>query len=312
MSLADENLRFALLKAIADAAAEELGKLRNNHLTPLLERFDGEGTTSYKVKLPDGAVVGTVSLTVPKDAIQVTDDAAFLAWLKANHPDAVEEVLIPGEPEHTIVVPATEDRTETVPNDKRVTAVMKQFKVTDDGIVDTATGAMVAGATLVKGERPKSFAVKYDPDGREQLAAAYRAGKLDEVVAGTSLPAVGQWPVIERRLVAVPGAVVTQEEHLHSYTERAHFPPAGAPHGRTECPDRGCPISPDPVPVAPPVDGPDPAEGHGLTVTSVCDCGAPIPPGSGLCCGCAAFADEGEFDPGDWDSVADQPTSSGW
>lgn len=203
MSLSTDNLRFVLLKAIADAAAKELGDLRDAHLEPLLERYDDEGTSSYKVKLPDGTVVANLALSVPKGAVTVTDESAFTAWVRANHPDAVEEVFIAGEPEHVITVPATEDRTDYVLKDKKVSALMKQFKATEEGVVDTATGQMVAGAEYKKGAKPKAFAVTYETDGREQLAGAYRAGKLDDVVAGTSLPAVGQRPMLERRLEVV-------------------------------------------------------------------------------------------------------------
>lgn len=250
MSLSTDNLRFVLLKAIADAAAKELGDLRDAHLEPLLERYDDEGTSSYKVKLPDGTVVANLALSVPKGAVTVTDDAAFTAWVRANHPDAVEEVFIPGEPEQIITVPATEDRTDYVLKDKKVSALMKQFKATEEGVVDTATGQMVAGAEYKKGAKPKAFAVTYETDGREQLAGAYRAGKLDEIVAGTSLPAVGQRPVLERRLEVVRLESATVDGRP-AFTVEQETPIVRGPSAWVA--DEGTSYNED-EPVAPPID----------------------------------------------------------
>lgn len=204
-NLKDDNLRFVLLKAIADAAAEELGRLRADHLPPLLERYAEDGSASFRVKLPGSDdLVATVSLSVPKDKIEITDEDEFLTWAELHHAGAVHVEEIPGEPERVEVVPATEPRIERTILPKELTALMKQFKATQEGVVDLATGVLVEGATLVKGAAPKSFSVKYEPDGAELLAGAYRAGKLDDVVAGTTLPPVGQRPVLERRLEIVP------------------------------------------------------------------------------------------------------------
>lgn len=210
--LKERNLQFVLLKAIADAAAEELGRLRANHLTPLLEQYDANGTTSFKVRLPGPAgqdsLIATVSLGVPKDKLEIADEQAFTDWCAANHPEAVHVETIPGEPERTVVIPATEDRVERTLLSKPVNALFKQLKVTENGIVDPSTGMLVDGVANVPGARPNSFAVNYEPDGREQLAGAYRAGKLDHVVAGTTLPEVAAVrTVVERRLEAAPAIV---------------------------------------------------------------------------------------------------------
>lgn len=298
MSLKDENLRFVLLKAIADAAAEELGKMRDAHLTPLLERYDDDGTKSFEVRLPGSqSLVATISLGVPKDSIEVDDDAAFTAWLEQHHADVVSKEFIPGEPERTVVVPATPDRTETTIDPKGLTAVMKHFKHTEDGIVDTATGVVVDGVKHVPGARPKSFAVKYDGDGRELLAAAYRAGKLDQVVAGTTLPQVGGVrTVVERRLESV---------QLHSATVdgRPHFTVPG---------EVAAEVAAEVTPVAPPEDQAP------VQVSSIEDAfgeDAPARYGSEEwgddLTGRALYDDEDDFDPGDW-GASSPATGSGW
>lgn len=324
MSLKDDNLRFVLLKAIADAAAKELGKLRDDHLSPLLERYDEDGTAQFRVRLPGSdSLVATVSLAVPKDKLEVADEDAWVAWLEANHPAAVDRVVVPGEPEHTITVPATEDHTVTTLDDKKVTAVMKQFKVTKEGVVDTATGSLVDGVRNVAGGKPKSFAVKYEQDGAEQLAGAYRAGDLDAIVDGTSLPAVGQRPVLERRLEVVRVDSMTVD---------------GRPSFRVE--------QESVVPVAPPVDqapvaptsleeafGPDARVRYGYEADyeedgQVCGkCGDQVATlsSAGLCDGCEADLEaeqdapareddcdtDDDFDPGSWGESA-PVARSGW
>jgi hypothetical protein len=209
--LMEQNLRFALLKAIADAAAKEVGNLRADHLTPLLKRYKAEGTTSYKVRVPGqngtDVLVATISLAVPKDSIEVTDLDAFTKWAEVNHPDMVHKEFVPGEPERTIVVPATEDRWDVTLAPKKQAAVMKQLTVAEEGVVDPSTGTVVEGVTSVPGRDPNSFAVTYEGDGRDQLAAAYQAGRLDHIVAGSTLPQIaGQRVIVERRLESVPVA----------------------------------------------------------------------------------------------------------
>lgn len=44
-----------------------------------------------------GLDVGTVSVTDPKprEVLKITDEAAFTAWVKANHPDVIVETVAP-------------------------------------------------------------------------------------------------------------------------------------------------------------------------------------------------------------------------
>lgn len=222
MSLKEDNLRFVVLKAVADAIAKEVGDLRSDHLTPLLERYDDEGTKTFEVRLPgpggQDVHVATLALKVPKDSFQITDYDAFLAWAESNHKDIVHTEVIPGEPERTVVVPAVPERVEKSILPKGEAFVMKQLKITEDGIVDPSSGTFVDGVSNVPGSRPNSFAVTFEHDGPEHLAGAYRTGKLDHIIAGTSLPAIN--PVrIERRLevVQVPAESVVVQDYTGGY-----------------------------------------------------------------------------------------------
>lgn len=129
-----------------------------------------------------------------------------MAWVEANHPDAIETKVIAAVPEQTI--PAVPEQTLKSVSGRRMAELEKHFDLTDQGVVDTTTGTIVDGMVVVPAAAPKSFEVRYETGGaggRTDLALAYRAGKLNHVVAGTAtLPAIEAKPVVERRLASVP------------------------------------------------------------------------------------------------------------
>jgi hypothetical protein len=217
----EDNLRFVLLKAMVDAATKELDEMRADHIGPLLERYDQDGTKSFSVRLPgNGALIGALTLPEPKDKYEVTDEQAFTAWFAENHPDAVSVETIPGEPEHTVVVPATPDETITTINPKHRTAIMKALDQNDDGdIIDTVTGSIVKGVKYLPGKRPDKFAVNYEDKGRDLLAAAYRTGQLDSIVGGTSLPPVNGRVVTERVLVQAPAPAQPSQAQMDAWSD---------------------------------------------------------------------------------------------
>lgn len=191
MKLKDLNLRIALLKAISDAITEEVANARQAHRDELVERYVDEGTKSFDVRLPNGTKVGAISLTVPKAVTEVTDEELLLKWARENAPDLIEEVTIPGVAAH--FVEAVPERTEFALNAKRITELLDRVKPVESAggeVVDPDTGSLVDGVTYTPGGTPKSFSVRYEEDGREALALAYRAGELSHLVGGTPLPAV--------------------------------------------------------------------------------------------------------------------------
>ena len=190
MSLRDSNAKFVLLKAVVDAATAEIARLRVGHTADLVDRFKEEGTSSFRAMLPDGTVVATISLTIPKPVLNVTDDGAFTAWIEANHPGAIDTEHVEAQPEQ--LIPAVPARDEKSVNGKRLTKLMEQFKPVPEGVVDQATGLLVDGVEMTPAADPKQFSVTYAKDGRDQLADAYHAGDLDSLVAGSSLPALGR------------------------------------------------------------------------------------------------------------------------
>lgn len=183
-SLRDRNLRMALLKAIADAVQDALKAERATHMADLIERYEDEGTKSFDVKLPSGTKVATISLSIPKDAVEVVDPDGLAEWAKDHDMSLIRERHVPAVPAHTVV--------ELDP--KRVAELLKRAKPMpgDTQVVDGATGELVDGLALVVGGTPKSFSVRYTDDGRTDLGDAYRAGALDHLVGNVDvLPQIG-------------------------------------------------------------------------------------------------------------------------
>lgn len=190
MNLRDRNLRFALLKAITDAIKTELDLERGDHTQDLKARYDDEGVKSMDVKLPGGGKVATISLSIPKPSTEVVDEEALLAWCQANMPTAIKEHTVPAEPER--VIPATPEHTVYTVDQSMLDAMLKGARPVDptSSILVDEDGTVIEGIEHVPGGPPKSFSVRYEKDGREDLAVAYRSGELDHLVAGSTLPAL--------------------------------------------------------------------------------------------------------------------------
>jgi len=195
LSLKDANARFAFLKAVSDAIAAEMASNRAEHTARLVERYKDEGTKSFDIRL--GALkVANITLTVPKSTTTVTDMSAFAEWCADNAPDAL--VMVPGLPAIVVpavaayVIPPTSDRIEVDP--KWVTKILATTRPADDGAVVTSEGVLVDGVTYADGGDPKSFSVRYETDGRDALALAYRRGELNPLAEGTALPAIAAAP----------------------------------------------------------------------------------------------------------------------
>ena len=185
LSLKDANTRFALLKAFADAIYSEIASNREIHTARLVERYAEEGTKSFDVLLAGGVKVGSISLTVPKATTTVTDPAAFLAWCLDNRRDDMRYV----DPQPAVVTPGTEGYWEVDP--KATTTILAESRPADDGAVVDVSGVLIDGVTYTTGAVPSQFSVRYETDGREALALAYRRGELNELASGSALPAIG-------------------------------------------------------------------------------------------------------------------------
>lgn len=82
------TFRVAILKALADTVTGAAQQARGDLLTAMV----AAGAEKATAELPDGTKVASVSLCGgDKATARVVDDAAFLAWVKANRPDEIEE-----------------------------------------------------------------------------------------------------------------------------------------------------------------------------------------------------------------------------
>jgi hypothetical protein len=184
-----ENLRFVFKKTIVDALSAEIKKDREEHIKPLLEEWRRSGNKSFSVTLPDGTKIGQVSLTEASDATVIADDTAFFLWMKKNHPEEIETVVVPEK-----VIPASSF--EQVKPAALNRLLEEEFIQAGDAII-TKDGEPVPGVEFVKAPEPSQFSVTYtgakavDKDKTKQkLFAAYRNGDLSHLNLGSALPQI--------------------------------------------------------------------------------------------------------------------------
>lgn len=181
LNMRQENLRLALVKAYSDALSLFLAEAREDHLELLVEKYEESGNKSFDVLLPWGEKVGSISLAQGKAENKVTDEAALFEY--AEQQEAIVTETVPRK-----VIPA-----------KKITRLNKEWfdslvknAIEGDGgeLIDPATGEVVPGLTRVPAPAPDKFSVRYEPNGREKLALAYKRGQLNQLAQGTALPVI--------------------------------------------------------------------------------------------------------------------------
>lgn len=178
MSLRDDNLRFALLKALADIVDEELKSQRAGHAQVLFQAYDDSRSTSFDVLLPGGRQAATISLTGIGQAYVVDNEAAFLDWASEHQPQMVKETVVPPQPEQ---------RFREV-NASAKTAMLKRLQVDDEGrIYDPKTGLTPDGVSRSGPGQPTGFQIRFTANGRGELVRAYQGGALNQIL-GAALP----------------------------------------------------------------------------------------------------------------------------
>lgn len=168
MSLREDALRAAVLKAIRDAIDVTYRQVRVGMVLALLDARRDTGLRSLDVELPDGTKVATVSLTQPKPSIRV-DEAGFVAWVGKEHPSEI--------------VPSVRDAFRR--------AVMDRLLAVGNDVVDKETGEAVTWAQQTAAPEPTTFSLRFagpaGADGRGAIAAAWQAGQLDGYAPGPKL-----------------------------------------------------------------------------------------------------------------------------
>ena len=154
----DVALRLAVLKILV-AELAEAKQAADAEVRDTWRRGD-----RLTAALPDGKLVGAVTLAKGRATATITDPDAYEKWIHATHPEQVE----------------------TVPQTTRInsdfTARLKSAAQKLGVPVDAETGEIVPGITFTEGT-PYTL-VKLVDDAAGMVSAAWQAGELTELVSG--------------------------------------------------------------------------------------------------------------------------------
>lgn len=169
MTLAEAMTAEAAAKTLLDEIKPWYDALRKAVQAGMDEQQRATGSTRFDAMVPgpDGEPkkVATVSLSAGEAAATVTDAEAFEAWVRERYPSEVSVRIV------REIRPAW--RTDLL---ARATAAC--------AAVDTETGEAIPGVEM-RAARSRTHAVRFAKGGRDDVAAAWRAGLL-----GHTLPAL--------------------------------------------------------------------------------------------------------------------------
>ncbi|WFE47639.1 hypothetical protein [Verrucosispora sp. WMMD1129] len=163
MTVQQASMRAAVLKALMDEVKKVYDVARAEADGRLVELNAALGVKTIEVRLPgyDGPVA-QVTLSEPKAGF-VVEESGFLAYCKAEHPTEVQATV--PEPVES-VRPAFRK------------ALLGRLRIEEDGtVVDGATGRILDFVEVAQPGRP-STTLTFKKGGREEVAAAYRDGRL--------------------------------------------------------------------------------------------------------------------------------------
>lgn len=149
MTREDQALRLLLM--------QWLSKQLRQADTAERQAVDWPEETRAVAKLPDGTTVGTVTMAAGSVSAKVVDDGKFLAWVRENRPDQIEERVRPAY-QKTVLAAVAEN------------------------------GELPPGVDVEYGD-PKPQ-VRPKPGAYDALAEAWRTGQLSM----SSLPELGEAP----------------------------------------------------------------------------------------------------------------------
>lgn len=178
-NLKERNLKFLLMKTLADLVKGETDVERAELMDELLEQFEETGNKSFSIKIPGAEKVATFTIAEPKPSHKV-DTEALLDWCRENRPELVE----------TVHHPAVEAWTETKLRDDVEKVITGEYKLAGTMYVDDDM-VPVDGVEYVPAPTPKSFSVRYEKGGQERVIEAWRSGELGGIAPGKNLPQIG-------------------------------------------------------------------------------------------------------------------------
>ena len=166
MSLKDAAAREAVLKTLLDAVKTEYDAARAETQELLDAAAQETGARQVAVTLPDGPDIATVSLSSGEATAKVIDEEAFTAWVIEHFGSEVERKFV------TTVRKAFTDRLL-----KEMTAAgVPEYADPETGVIHEVPGVAMAPA------RARTHSVRFKKDGRDQVMAFWREGRLTGVV----------------------------------------------------------------------------------------------------------------------------------
>jgi hypothetical protein len=182
VNLADHSLRVATLAAIADLVAKEYAQARKEAEA----EFKANRAKKLDIALPDGEVVGEITVTQPGPTVKVNEDD-LIAWVGEHNHTEIEEYLDGSALlDQEVIEYCRANRDDLVK--RRVRKVwrdeLQKMLTANDGQVMNSAGEPTKVAEVTANKATGSFALNSDRQGirSARIIAALRAGELAEVV----------------------------------------------------------------------------------------------------------------------------------
>lgn len=165
MSLREAAARETYLKTLLDVVGDAYKTARAETQQALDAAAQESGTRQAAVSLPDGPDIATVSLSSGEAAAKVIDEEAFTAWVIAHYGTEVERRFV------------TEVRAAF--RDKVLGALTAaggiEWADPETGVIHEVPGVQIAPS------RARTHSLRFKKDGRDQVMAAWREGRLAAV-----------------------------------------------------------------------------------------------------------------------------------
>jgi hypothetical protein len=192
MNIKDLVIQLAVAKAIADQA-----KLVQDTVKAELQKQMDPG--DRKQARLDGADIGTISYAKSAPEAVVTDEAAFLQWVRATKPDAIR-FPVTVDAHDLLKVDVDKDALRRVV--EHATARIMRAPVIDSfwqadvlsgclkakAAVYVPTGEEIPGVTYRPGGEGKYVSARISDAQYAELVQAYQEGKIDLLALGTVAP----------------------------------------------------------------------------------------------------------------------------
>jgi PIN domain nuclease of toxin-antitoxin system len=165
MSLKEAAAREAYLKTLLDVVNDAYKEARAETQTLLDTAAEETGARQVAVTLPDGPDIATVSLASGETAAKVIDEDKFTAWVRENFASEIERRFV------TTVREAFTKKLLA----ELTAAGGTEWPDPETGVIHEVPGVAIAPA------RARTHAVRFKKDGREQVMAAWREGRISAV-----------------------------------------------------------------------------------------------------------------------------------